>query len=90
MKNFMGGITVDKRKPCTLDISNKIRISFSKEFAKANYNYETYLHNIIEQAIRDWWELKQWVKQMMEETGDDVPRYTYEKVLDKMDEIENR
>ena len=43
----MGGITVDKRKLRTLDISNKIGINFSKEFAKANYNYETYLHIIL-------------------------------------------
>lgn len=79
-----------RRKPRALDVSDKIGVNFSREFAKANYNYETYLHNIIEQAIRDWWELKQWVKQMMEETGDDIPRYTFEKVLYKMNEIENR
>jgi hypothetical protein len=70
-------ITMTKRKPSALDISDKIGISFSKEFT-------------IEQLLNDWNELEKWIKKMIDETNDDIPRYTYEKVLYKMNEIENR
>jgi benzoyl-CoA reductase/2-hydroxyglutaryl-CoA dehydratase subunit BcrC/BadD/HgdB len=70
-------ITMTKRKPSALDISDKIGISFSKEFT-------------IEQLLNDWNELEQWIKKMIDETNDDMPRYTYEKVLFKMNEVKNR
>jgi benzoyl-CoA reductase/2-hydroxyglutaryl-CoA dehydratase subunit BcrC/BadD/HgdB len=70
-------ITMTKRKPSALDISDKIGISFSKEFT-------------IEQLLNDWNELEQWIKKMIDETNDDIPRYTYEKVLFKMNEVKNR
>jgi hypothetical protein len=70
-------ITMTKRKPSALEISDKIGINFSKKLT-------------IEQLLNDWNELEQWVKKMIDETGDDIPRYTFEKVLYKMNEIKNR
>jgi hypothetical protein len=72
-----GGVAMTKRRPSALDISDKIGVSFSKEFT-------------IEQLLNDWNELEQWIKKMIDETNDDIPRYTYEKVLYKMNEIKNR
>jgi hypothetical protein len=66
-----------KRKPSALEISDKISIDFSKEIT-------------LEQLLNDWNELEQWIKKMIGETNDDIPRYTFEKVLCKMNEIENR
>jgi hypothetical protein len=72
-----GGMVMTKRRPSALEISDKIGINFSKEFT-------------IEQLLNDWNELEQWIKKMIDETNNDIPRYTYEKVLFKMNEIKNR
>lgn len=80
-----------REKSRAIDVSNRVGLSFSKGFAKANYNYEKYLQNQIERAIEDWNELKEWINSMLDETGDDkTNKNAYEKIKQKMEDIENR